>query len=180
MTQYNSNWMEFIFPLNNQIITKDLIKISLQSFWNQTVKIEIAEDKVFVIQFKVKLGNGVFRSISTVQKVDSKDLELLTEIFISFWEIKSDEYQLAESLEIIFNYNLLKYEKLSKKVYKPNLLKTDEKTLFNFKGYNLPNTMDLTLWGDYIFKNDFSSAIVYKPHSKVIYHISLFENCSCD
>lgn len=37
------------------------------------------------------------------------------------------------------------------KIYQPNLLKSDDKSLFNFKGYKLPNTMDLTLWGDYIF-----------------------------
>jgi hypothetical protein len=41
---------------------------------------------------------------------------------------KSEEYQLAESLEIIYNYNLFKQDKLTKKINKPNLLKTDEKS----------------------------------------------------
>jgi len=40
--------MEFIYPLNNQIITKDLIKNSLQLFWTQIINKElISEDKVF-------------------------------------------------------------------------------------------------------------------------------------
>lgn len=82
---------------------------------------------------------------------------------------KSDEYHSSESLEIIYNYNLFKEENLSKKIYKPNLLKSEEKSLFNFKGYKLPNTMDLTLWGEYIFTNDFASAMVYKPNSEAIY-----------
>lgn len=86
---------------------------------------------------------------------------------------------MAESLEIIFSYNLFKEEKLTKQTYKPNLLNSDEKSSFDFKGYKLPNTMDLTLWGVYIFTNFvffFTSAIVYKPNSKAIYHITLFDN----
>jgi hypothetical protein len=77
--------MEFIYPLKNQIITKDMIKTSLQLFFSEIIKTEnLTEDKVFAIQFKVKLRNGVFRSISKIQKVDSKDIELLTDIFISY------------------------------------------------------------------------------------------------
>ncbi len=113
---------------------------------------------------------------SIVQTVDSKDLEILIELFNSYWEIKSDEYQLAESLEIIFSSNLFKEEKLTKKIYKPNLLKIDEKSSFEFKVYKLPNTMDLTFLGDYMFTNDYTSAIVYKPNSKAIYHITLFDS----
>jgi uncharacterized protein YfkK (UPF0435 family) len=58
----------------------------LYLFWSEIIKTEnLTEEKVFAIQFKVKLRNGVFRSISKIQKVDSKDLELLTDIFISYW-----------------------------------------------------------------------------------------------
>lgn len=47
-TTFSSNWMEFLYPLNNQIITKDLIKNSLQLFWTQIINKElISEDKVF-------------------------------------------------------------------------------------------------------------------------------------
>lgn len=87
-TTLNSKWIEFSYPLNNQIITKDLIKKSLDLFWSQVIKSElISEDKVFAIQFKVKLRDGVIRSISKVQKVDSKDLYSLIKLFISYWEI---------------------------------------------------------------------------------------------
>src|SRR5216684_1806808 len=100
---------------------------------------------------------------SIVQTVDSKDLEILIELFNSY-------------LEIIFSSNLFKEEKLTKKIYKPNLLKIDEKSSFEFKVYKLPNTMDLTFLGDYMFTNDYTSAIVYKPNSKAIYHITLFDS----
>jgi len=176
-TTFNSKWIEFTYPLNNKIITKDLIKKSLELFWTQIIKTElISEDKVFTIQFKVKLRDGIIRSISKVQTVNSKDFDTLVKLFISFWEIKSDEYQLSESLEIILNYNLFKEKNFTKNIYKPHLLKSEEKSLFNFKGYKLPNTMDLTLWGDYIFTKDYSSAIVYKPNSEAIYHITLFDD----
>lgn len=46
-------------------------------------------------------------------------------LFISYWEIKSDEYQSFESLEIILNYNLFKEENLTKNIYKPPLLKSE-------------------------------------------------------
>ena len=100
--------MEFLSYKKIKLL-KDLIKISLHLFyfWAQKIKIGLSEDKVFAIQFKVKLSNGVFRSISKIQKIDSNDLDLLTEISISYWEIKSDEYHSSECLKIIFNYNLL-------------------------------------------------------------------------
>jgi hypothetical protein len=123
-TTFKSKWIEFIYPLNNQIITKDLIKKSLELFWTQIIKTElISEDKVFAIQFKVKLRDGIIRSISKVQSVDSKDLDSLIKLFISFWEIKSDEYQLSESLEIILNYNLFQEESITKKNKYTKLIK---------------------------------------------------------
>lgn len=71
--------MEFIYPLKSEIITKDSIKINLQLFWNKIIKSEnLTEDKFFAIQFKVKLGNGIFRYISKIQKLDRKDLNLLS------------------------------------------------------------------------------------------------------
>ena len=48
----NTNWTEFIYPLNNQVITKDLIKISLNLFWNQIIKKELSEDKVLSFNSK--------------------------------------------------------------------------------------------------------------------------------
>src|SRR5216683_1400428 len=60
----------------------------------------------------------------------------------------------------------------------PSIVQTvDSKDLeILIKVYKLPNTMDLTFLGDYMFTNDYTSAIVYKPNSKAIYHITLFDS----
>ena len=43
-------------------------------------------------------------------------------------------------------------------------------------GFNLPTTMGITQWSESKFNDDYTTAIVYKQNSKVVYHVSLFDN----
>jgi hypothetical protein len=43
-------------------------------------------------------------------------------------------------------------------------------------GFNLPNTMDLSTWGDYEISDDYKYAIVHKYKSKAKYYIRIKEN----
>lgn len=52
----------------------------------------LSKDQVMLIQFKIKLSNEIYRSISHVQIVKENDKSSLLDSFNIFWEIKSEEY----------------------------------------------------------------------------------------
>ena len=49
----------------------------------------------------------------------------------------------------------------------------DKTSSLKFGGYNLPNSLDITKWGECIFNSDYQSAIVYKYNSTSEYHIQI-------
>jgi len=67
----------------------------------------LSEDLIIVIQFKVKLDSGEFRSISRLQMEYIKDYEILLKIFIYYWNNKSEDYYLVNYSDIIFTYKIL-------------------------------------------------------------------------
>ena len=117
-----------------------------------------------------------------MQIIDIGDISELNQLFIEYWNIKSEDYYLASYSDLIFTYKILDTN-LSLKIIKPEKvgdlgigIKSKSKIgSLRFGGYNLPATMDLTLWGDFQFTED-NSAIVYKRSSQLEYHIQLFDN----
>ena len=51
-----------------------------------------------------------------------------------------------------------------------------EKRKHKINGFNLPNTMDISTWGDYEISYDYKYAIVHKYKSKAKYYIKIKEN----
>ena len=51
-----------------------------------------------------------------------------------------------------------------------------EKRKHKINGFNLPNTMDFTTWGDHEISDDYKYAIVHKYKSKAKYYIKIKEN----
>jgi hypothetical protein len=64
-------------------------------FWNEIVKTNLKRDQFLLCQFKVKLEEGVFRSISHVQIVNKFDRIKLLDSFIAFWVIRNEDYYSA-------------------------------------------------------------------------------------
>jgi hypothetical protein len=176
--KYHNKWIDYQYNLHYKIITKENINEALNKFWNEKITNNVKESQIILIQFKVKLSNDIIRSISHLQNVTNSDFELLLDLFLNFWEIKSEDYHTLKFEEIIFTYKIIESnEDINKtKLSKPMIKIKENKPVFNFGGFNLPSTMDITKWGDYVFKNDYKNAIVYKPQSKAIYHINLFDN----
>ena len=54
--------------IKDKLLTNNLIKYSLDLFWNEKI-LNIKEEQFILIQFKVKISAGIFRSISQVQTV---------------------------------------------------------------------------------------------------------------
>ena len=99
----NTRWKHFTYPLLNSLVFGDKIYKALANFWYNCIK----GKSNFNIQFKVKFVTGERRSISYLQTVTNKDLDLLCEIFTEFWNIKSDYYHQSKIDEIIFIYQFI-------------------------------------------------------------------------
>ena len=100
----------------------------------------------------------------------------LLEIFIEFWNIRDQDYISLNPSHIIFTYKIIEQDNGIIKTSKINRSKsiTDNTKTINFKGLNLPATMDFTKWGTIIFESD-RFALVKKISSKSIYHINIFD-----
>lgn len=62
------------------------------------------------------------------------------------------------------------------KISKESNLRTKPKaTTYKFKGYNLPNTMILKLWGDILVKED-DKVLIRKKGSKYNYNVNIINN----
>jgi hypothetical protein len=204
-TRLLEKWNDFYFLLDKaQLLTKISIFISLQKFWDNIFLPSNQENpsitKLYII-FKVSFLTtssyalldrnvqsdkanqirGEIRSISFMQKVGINDFESLLEIFNEFWLMRSEQYHSMNVLKIIYTYKMVSNETLSissnSKLIRTFLPKENkEKEEISFSGINLPNTMDLTDWGETTFFDDYSKAIVFKSKSKLEYHVSLFND----
>jgi hypothetical protein len=105
--KYHNKWLEYQYKLHYKIITKENINEALNKFWNEKITNNVKESQIILIQFKVKLTNDIIRSISYLQNVTNSDFELLLDLFINFWEIKSEDYHALNFEEIIFTYKII-------------------------------------------------------------------------
>lgn len=169
-------WKDYSIKINNEILTETLIENSLSNFWKDIIN-NIDEKQYILIQFKIKQDSGSWKSISYVQTVLKKDYRELLDSFLSFWEIKSEEYYVITVSHINFTYKIVSLtSKLNEsKIHVHPNLKLENKPKFRIYGNNLPNTMDLTEWGNNVYLND-KNVLVYKPLSKIVYHILLLNN----
>jgi hypothetical protein len=139
-------WKDFRFVISDLFINNRIIEKAIISFYNKNL-LNLDEDCFIIIQFKVKLDNSEIRSISYIQTVQIKELNLLIEIFQEFWNIRSEEYHILIVEEIIFTYKIMLFNNdyISKsKISRHVKILTDKKSNIKFKGFNLPNTMDVT------------------------------------
>jgi hypothetical protein len=179
--ELKARWNDYEIEFKDKLLTKNLIEYSLNHFWNEKI-LNIKEEQFILIQFKVKIATGIIRSISHVQTVQKKDYKTLLESFLIFWDIRSEDYKLTEVESVIYTYQLIETNnieinksKITKLYFDSN--ESKEKQKFDFKGYNLPCTMDITQWGNLIYLNDeCSKALIYRTHSKAEYHVTLYSN----
>lgn len=176
--KYNT-WQSDLTNINNLFLNNDLIKTSLSNLWTEVFK-DLDENTYILIQFKILTHNEELKSISYVQRVNSKEFNLLLQTFIAFWEIKSEDYHEMLIKGIVYTYKLLN----------PNLPIKNSKILlhkkrfvekelnFKFNGINLPTNMDYTKWGDIHYYNEDKNLIVYRKGSKSEYHITLNKDFS--
>ena len=181
-----NKWYDFSYNLNSQLISENTIKDSLSQFYK--IISSLNEDYLnksnnsfkLAIIFKIKTVNNQYRSISQLQIINIEDFNKIIKLFIQCWNLKDEEYYLAPYSEIIFTYSLISDINVQTKIDDSNISKIKGKKenieTMRFGGYNLPNTMDFTKWGNYHFLDDKNVIVYKKKSSELEYHIELFDN----
>ena len=118
-------------------------------------------------------------SISFIQTVKVRDYLDLIEIFMEFWDVKGSEYNydFPKINFIVFTYKILPDDfKIDTSKFNKYHNEFKEKTVNKIKGFNLPATMDFTIWeNNYEINDEFNKAIVYKKNNSK-YLINIFDN----
>ena len=175
MTKFNicNKWFDYHYKLDNQILYDFHIANAINSLFENFM--DLSRENFISIQFKIKLSSNQYRSVSYLQTVKLSEKEDLIEIFKEFWNLRDQDYLSLNPSYIVFTYKLIDSTNVIVKKSKINRninIQEDTKENLNFKGYNLPSTMDFTSWGRVLFMNNYY-AEVKKYNSNTIYHIDI-------
>lgn len=114
------------------------------------------------IQFKIIDQNDQYKSISYLQSVTFNEIDKLSDIFIEYWLIRSEEYPVRAINSIVFTFKIMTKSLVPE--LKSKLLRhksTKDVTPFTFKGINLPTKMDYLSWGT-VLSDTANKAIIKK------------------
>ena len=173
-----NTWYEYVSPTGNVNITPKFIENGIKELYEILLLKNISPNQIIFVQFKLKHPSGVFRSISYIQTIKFKEFYELINIFIEYWDIKSEEYYIENWMDILFMLKLYgEGEEINSKIVKAKR-KSEINKIYSFKysGYKLPNTMDFTEWGYFEILNNYNNAIVYKYKSSSMYYIQIFDS----
>lgn len=188
-----NKWKDFHYKLSSNLLSDNQISLALDYFKSLillpiiTNKKTKSSDLKLLILFKINTKNHQLRTISYMQTIELKDYSDLYLLFTEFWNLKNEDYHLAELNEIIFTYKIINVNLFTKILHSPiptggkstnispSIPNFKKQETLNFGGYNLPSTMDINSWGNCHFLSE-GKAIVFKPSSSLIYHVELFNN----
>lgn len=167
-----TGWNNFVFPINNVPLTNPIISFTLKTFWKEIVP--KLENKTYGVMLKVKFSNNSVRSISSMQILRKETFDEMESVFIDFWGLRSDDYHIIPVSEVILSFRFFKSIENSK-IVPPKDLTAKSLSSFTFKGYSLPNTMDLYQWGNVSFNDEFTKATITTKRS-ISYNVDIFDN----
>lgn len=107
MTKINifNKWLDYHYDLDNKILSDNQIANAINSLFESFVDISL--ETYISIQFKIKLTNNQYRSVSYLQTVKLTEKEDLIEIFSEFWNLRDQDYLSLNPAYIIFTYKLI-------------------------------------------------------------------------
>jgi hypothetical protein len=172
---YNK-WYSYYYTLEFNILNDKYLSLALKSLWNDLQQ-TFDSNTLISIQFKVRYEIGVYRSLSYIQTVKLYEYEVLLELFIEFLNLKDEEYISYNPNSIVFTFQLLTPDNgiiTTSKINRKKLTQSSDIQTFNFKGWNLPKTMNYTEWGEIISESE-NLILVKKRNSNAIYNITVNE-----
>ena len=168
-------WNNYELPIKNKIFTIQLLSYYLSKFWKDIM--EKIDNKYIIILLRVQYLDDTISTLGNLQKINVKNYNELYEIFKDLINWKGENYKIREIKNIFFSYKIIPEDKLiinKSKLVTDEKLKITNKLIYNFTGWNLPNTIDYKLWGNILYYisnkiihvNDFSNKYLYKIYIK--------------
>jgi len=169
-----------------RILTNEIIEDALKKFWFDVINNHTNNIKLNII-FKVYFPeHEKFKSISTMQKdITVDDFNKLLLIFKEMWSIQSEAYKESIVSKIVFGYRIISDSgdiKSKSKFNKHDFNKRSYSTLvdniinnIDWKGYELPKTMDLNAWGK-LKRISENRVTIQKANSEAIYDVLIKNN----
>ena len=103
-----NKWSDFSYNMESKNITLSNITIAFSMFRKEILSnlafykpVKFPSQIKLLILFKVKTINHQYRTISPLQIVDINDVNILSDLFNEFWNLKSEEYYVATYSDII-------------------------------------------------------------------------------
>jgi DNA polymerase type B, organellar and viral len=173
-------WLYYISNFKYSSINPLIIERILNEFKKDILE-KLGKDRTILLQLRVCCEErNIIRNISTIDCVDITSFDHTYDRFKVFWEMKMDSYMdIFELSSLFLAYNIVPINsniKIMPKVKNgSSTLSSDKEKIgeTKFSVYNLPNTMDITKWGECIFNKDYTQCIVLKRYSNVVYNITL-------
>ena len=105
----------------NLIISKDTIELAISNFYNEVMS-KLNDNQYILVIFKIKTNDNLYRNISSMQRINKFDRDILIDSFIEYWNIKSANYIQFTISEIILNYKIIddSFEVSSSKIHFPD------------------------------------------------------------
>jgi hypothetical protein len=179
LIQFNK-WNEYSIDISNNLLTKNKLINSFDNFWYHIIKYDLRSNHVILCQLKIKTENNIYRNISDVLTATKNEKLDLLEMLIAFLEMKSDNYKGFPITNVIFNYKIIDsledIKLINNKGKRKNIIRNNMKPVYHIGGYNLPNTMDITSWGNCLFSHKYTRAQITKTNSKIVYDVSIYDN----
>jgi hypothetical protein len=156
-------------PCENKLLTNDLIKEMLNKFWDEIMN--KIDNKMVLLLFRIKFEDNTYRTIGNLQKIDRSNLFQLYEILTDLLSIINDEYKTLAIIKLVFSYKIIETDNKNSKIDSFNI-KNIKLPTFKFYGYNLPNTMNLKLWGTQV-SHENNHYKIKRANSNLFYDITI-------
>lgn len=123
------------------------------------------------LSIKLQFEDGQYRSLLNVIKVELISLERTLSYYIKGLELNSEDYNTTPLTQLIISYIYIydKHNKIKKEKLQLNRKQIPVPSM-KFAGYNLPNTTNISKWGEVISKKG-NTTMIQKFNSNLVYSV---------
>ena len=134
------NWDNFIINLSPTIFSRDLLKTSLNKFWNEIVEQKLKGNQHILFMLRFQWSDQQIVTIGNLQRLNIEDQNYIFDFLLDEITDRGEYYLDSSIIKIIFSYGI-RDGKASEKSIRA-------KTQFhNYQHHNLPITMNPLEYG---------------------------------
>jgi len=141
-----SAWTQFKKRIKKLLLTDDLITLYFNQFKKEVLN-NLNDNDFFLLFLKIKFHEGGFKTLGPLQKINKSDFDDILTLYKTILESKDEYYLTTPITLIVFSYITIPSDKLTSNKSKITNIKKERKVdTYKLSGYNLPATMDLSMW----------------------------------